>query len=212
VKTSELIATLSADHSAPDRGFASRAALAFAGGALVSTALFFVAIGPRVDVMSAIRTMRFDMKFVDALALGVPALLLCLRLLRPDARAGALGIWLALPVALLLCAIGAELIMVPPDQWARRLIGSNALHCLTIIPLLSIAPLAALIATMRRGAPMQPRLAGAVAGLASGALAAMLYASNCPDDSPLFVASWYSIAILVVALVGAAAGGRFLRW
>ena len=212
MKTSDLIATLATDHAAPDRGFATRTAWAFVAGAAVSAALFLAMIGPRPDAMAALHTMRFDMKFVDALTLGAPSLLLCLRLLRPDARAGALGYWLALPVALLLGSIAMELVMVPPVLWLRRLVGSNALHCLTIIPILSIAPLAALIATMRRGAPMQPRIAGALAGLASGSLAALLYASNCPDDSPLFVASWYSIAILVVALVGAAAGGRFLRW
>jgi len=212
VKTSDLIATLATDHAAPDRGFATRTAWAFVAGAAVRAALFLAMIGPRPDAMAALHTMRFDMKFVDALTLGAPSLLLCLRLLRPDARAGALGYWLALPVALLLGSIAMELVMVPPVLWLRRLVGSNALHCLTIIPILSIAPLAALIATMRRGAPMQPRIAGALAGLASGSLAALLYASNCPDDSPLFVATWYPLATLICMGVGALAGRRFLVW
>jgi hypothetical protein len=40
----------------------------------------------------------------------------------------------------------------------------------------------------------------------------MLYALTCPDDSPLFVATWYSIAIAVVAGGAAWVGNRLLRW
>jgi hypothetical protein len=86
------------------------------------------------------------------------------------------------------------------------------MHCLTIIPLLSIAPLAALLFAMRDGAPQHPGVAGALAGAAAAGIAATLYASNCPDDSPLFVASWYPLATLIVVAVGAVAGGRLLRW
>jgi hypothetical protein len=47
--------------------------------------------------------------------------------------------------------------------------------------------------------------------VASG-IAATLYASHCTDDSPLFVATWYSLAIGMVALVGYVIGSRVLRW
>ena len=55
-------------------------------------------------------------------------------------------------------------------------------------------------------------MAGALAGAAAAGIAATLYASNCPDDSPLFVASWYPLASLITVAVGAVAGDRFLRW
>jgi hypothetical protein len=55
-------------------------------------------------------------------------------------------------------------------------------------------------------------LAGAVGGLLAGGLGAMLYASHCTDDSPLFVALWYVVAIALVAVVGALAGRLVLRW
>ncbi|MGA7427255.1 MAG: NrsF family protein, partial [Rhodoplanes sp.] len=32
------------------------------------------------------------------------------------------------------------------------------------------------------------------------------------DDSPLFVATWYSLAITLVVAVGAVLGPRVLRW
>ena len=56
------------------------------------------------------------------------------------------------------------------------------------------------------------RLTGALAGAASAGVAALLYASHCPDDSPLFVATWYPLATLICMGVGALAGRRFLAW
>jgi hypothetical protein len=65
---------------------------------------------------------------------------------------------------------------------------------------------------LRQGAPEHPALAGAAAGLFAGAIGAHLYATHCPDDSPLFVAAWYTLAIAFVVGTGALAGSRCLRW
>ena len=54
--------------------------------------------------------------------------------------------------------------------------------------------------------------AGFCAGLLAGGIAATFYAANCTDDSPLFVATWYPLAIGLLALLGAVLGGRFARW
>ncbi|WP_143202048.1 NrsF family protein, partial [Bradyrhizobium sp. NAS96.2] len=53
---------------------------------------------------------------------------------------------------------------------------------------------------------------GAVAGLLCAGLAATVYASHCTDDSPLFVATWYTLATAIVASVGALMGKRALRY
>jgi hypothetical protein len=65
---------------------------------------------------------------------------------------------------------------------------------------------------LRHGAPARPALAGAMAGLISAGLAATVYASHCTDDSPLFVATWYTIAIAAVTAVGALIGAKVLRF
>ena len=75
-----------------------------------------------------------------------------------------------------------------------------------------LAILAAMLFILRDGAPLRPALAGAAAGLAAGGLGAALYAAHCTDDSPLFVAAWYGVAIAAVAAAGALAGARWLRW
>ena len=86
------------------------------------------------------------------------------------------------------------------------------MFCMRMIPLLAAPMLAALIVALRAGAPLHPALTGALAGAASAGVAALLYASHCPDDSPLFVATWYPLATLICAAAGALAGRRFLAW
>ena len=105
-----------------------------------------------------------------------------------------------------------ELATKPAGSWPERLIGHNAVHCLSLIPLLSIPSLASLFFALRRAAPLRPPLAGATAGLVSGGVGAILYALTCPDDSPLFVATWYSIAIGALTTAAAFGGKRWLRW
>ena len=93
-----------------------------------------------------------------------------------------------------------------------HLVGHNARHCLTLIPLLSFGPLACLLAALHKGAPSSPGLAGAVAGLAASGIAATFYAANCTDDSALFVMTWYPIATLIVTIGGYLVGRNLLRW
>jgi hypothetical protein len=212
MRTSQLIDALASDQRPRGAGLGARFVLALGVGALLSICLFMAIAGPRSNFVASLTLLRFDLKFVDSLALAVPSALLSWRLLRPDARPGALALIFLAPFLLLGGGVVAELILVPPSLWGVKLIGSNALHCLTIVPLLSIAPLAALLFVMREGAPQNPRIAGALAGAAAAGIAATLYASNCPDDSPLFVASWYPLATLIVVAVGALAGDRLLRW
>ena len=84
--------------------------------------------------------------------------------------------------------------------------------CLTYVPLIGIGPLVIFLLALRHGAPERPAVAGAVAGLLAGGIAATFYAAQCTDDSPLFVATWYTIAIAALTLAGAACAHRFARW
>jgi hypothetical protein len=119
---------------------------------------------------------------------------------------------LLVPLALLAIAASLELSVVPRSLWMVRLIGSNSINCMTLIPLLAAIPLATFLAVLRRGAPRNPGRTGAVAGLAAAAIAASFYALNCFDDSPLFVITWYPLAASIVAACGYLFGRRILRW
>lgn len=212
MKTSEFIAALAADPVPEPIHMGRRLAAALALGLLGALALYAVFVGPRPDFAEAARTLRFNLKFLDALALALPSLLLLLRLARPDAKPGALALWLFAPLILLGLAVAVELMVVPSSEWMTRLVGHNMRYCTTMIPIMAAPILAALVVAMRAGAPQHPAWTGALAGAASAGLAALLYASHCPDDSPLFVATWYPLATLVCAAVGALAGRRFLAW
>lgn len=212
MKTENLIAALVADRSSIAMPIARTLALCALGGASLTGLVFFWKIGFRPDIVAASSTALFQFKFVFTITLLVPALALTWLLSRPGVSPRR-WLWaLLIAPAALVAACLLEFSAIPPADWAARLVGSNARMCLTIIPLLSLAPLAGLLFGLSRGAPTAPTLAGAVAGLASAALAATLYASNCTDDSPLFVAAWYTIAIGTVTLAGALLGSYGLRW
>jgi hypothetical protein len=212
VRTSELIAALAADPVPEPIRLDRRIAAAVAIGLAASVALYWLMLGPRPDVAAAADTMRFWMKFVDSFAFALPTVLLTLRLARPDAKPRALALWLIAPFVLLGAGVVAELLLVPQSAWMSRLMGANAMHCTITIPMLAAPVLAALIIALRAGAPMHPGLTGAMAGAAAAGVGALVYASSCPDDSPLFVATWYPLATLICMGAGALAGRWFLDW
>jgi hypothetical protein len=212
VRTSELIAALAADPVPEPIRLGRRVTLALVVGLAASVALYCLMLGPRPDVAAAADTMRFWMKFVDSFAFALPTLLLTLRLARPDAKPRALALWLFAPFALLGAGVVVELLVVPQSEWMSRLMGGTALHCTVTIPMLAAPVLAALIVALRAGAPLYPALTGALAGAAAAGVGALVYASSCPGDSPLFVATWYPLATLICMGVGALAGRRFLAW
>ena len=212
MKTNELIAALAADPAPRPVHMGRRFALALALGLAGSLALYAAFVGPRPDIAAAVGTVRFDLKFLDAASLALPSLLLLLRLERPEAKPGALALWLFAPLALLAAAVAVELMVTPSSEWMARLVGQNMRYCMTMIPMMAAPILLALIAAMREGAPQHPGWTGALAGAASAGIAAFLYATHCPDDSPLFVATWYPIATLICAGAGGLLGRRFLAW
>ncbi len=212
MRTSEFIAALSADPVPEPIRLGRRVAAALVIGLVGSVALYVLLLGPRPDIAAACDTMRFWLKFVDSFAFALPTLLLTLRLARPDAKPRALALWLIAPFILLAAGVVVELLVVPQGEWMSRLMGTTALHCTITIPMLAAPILAALIVALRAGAPLHPGLTGALAGAAAAGVGALVYASSCPSDSPLFVATWYPLATLICMGVGALAGRRFLAW
>jgi hypothetical protein len=208
VKTGDLIRALAADNDA--RAMAPGRALALASIPAVSVALglHLAILGLRPHLFSLLGDPRILFKIGLTILLAV----LSLRCVTPGASLRGPAFWLAIVPALLAAAILIELLLVPENLWSQRMFGSNAVFCLKSIPFLSAAPLAGVLLALRQGAPENPGLAGSAAGLLAGAIGAACYATHCPDDSPLFVAAWYSLAISFVVIAGALAGQRLLRW
>jgi hypothetical protein len=179
---------------------------------LIAGIAFFAMIGFRPDIDTAVQTGRFLFKFVITIALAVSSGKVLFQIGRPGVRLLPSALSLLLPIGLAVGAAIFELIVMPSETWITRMIGHNSRLCLTIIPSLSLGPLACFLYAMRDGAPERPGLAGAIAGLAAAGIAATFYAANCDDDSPLFVLLWYPIAICLVTTLAWLIGRRALRW
>jgi hypothetical protein len=211
VKTDQLISALSADRLAPTRPIDRSILIALLGGSVLAAVMFTLLLRVRTDAAASLSEWRFLLKFVVTLGLALPAIALLLRSARPFADR--MPWWVLLFAPLVLgTGIAGELMSIPSAIWMQRLVGHNALYCLTLIPLLSIAPLVWVFAALKRGAPENPGVAGAVSGLVCSSIAAALYAMHCQDDSPLFIATWYVIAISAMTLIAGIVGSRVLRW
>jgi hypothetical protein len=212
METDQLIRTLAADNTHRERPVGFVLALALLAAAPVSMAMFFAELGVRPDVMTAMGNPFFDLKFAVTLALAISAIAVSLHLSRPEASLRGFGWMLLIPAGLLVAGISGEMMMPQRLPMMTRLIGSNSKVCLTAIPAMSLPLLAAALVGLRHGAPARPAVAGAIAGLLSAGLAATLYAAHCTDDSPLFVATWYTLATALVTAIGALAGSKMLRF
>jgi len=212
METDQLIRTLTADNAHHARPVGLVLALALLAAAPVSVAMFVAGLAVRPDLMTAMHNPFFDLKFLVTLALAIPAIAIGLHLSRPEASLQGWAWLLLIPAGLLLIGIISEMMLPQRAPMMTRLVGSNSRLCMTAIPLMSLPLLAAALIGLRHGAPTRPAVTGAVAGLLSAGLAATLYASHCTDDSPLFVATWYSIATALVTAAGALAGSRLLRF
>jgi hypothetical protein len=210
--TDQLIKTLAADNAHHGRSVGFVLGLALLAAAPVSLLMFFAELGVRPDVMTAMHNPFFNLKFAVTLALAAAAITVALHLSRPEASLRGF-VWLfMIPAGLLIAGISGEMMMPQRLPMMTRLVGSNSKVCMTAVPIMSLPLLAASLIGLRHGAPSRPALEGAMAGLLSAGLAATIYASHCTDDSPLFVATWYTLSVALVTAIGALVGSRVLKF
>lgn len=212
MKTDDLIRTLAADSGSPRPSLNTLLLTAGLIGLAVAIATFAALLRLRPDFMTMMHDFNFVLKFVVTLSLALTSAGLYWSALRPGARFGVWGPALVIAPLALTVGVGHELFALPSNVWMPRMMGHNSVVCLASIPLLSAPILVGLLFVSRHGAPENPALAGAIAGLVSGGIGGAIYAAHCTDDSPLFVLAWYVIGIAVMASIGALVGSRVLRW
>lgn len=210
MKTEDLIQALARQAGAQEPDVERRFGAAEAAGIAVAVALFIAILGPRADIAEAVQTPWYLLKLALMACLALLTYPIVTALARPGASVPAKRLFIA---ALALAgAVAADLAFVGAGGAVSRLIGRNAVDCMVLIPVLAAGPLVAALVALRHGAPTRPGLAGAAAGLFSGAVGGLLYGIFCPDDSPLFIAVWYTIAIAAVTALGVIGGRLTLRW
>lgn len=213
MQTDELIAVMTAGHRPVDTGWLRRATWLCALAALAATILFvLLVLGARPDLAYAWSTPAVIAKMLLGAGVAGIALVLFQRSLRPGLKPGRRLPLVALPVALVAAWALVTLAQAPPEQWSALIFGRYWRACLIAVPLYAFVPFVALCWLARRGAPVDGRLTGACAGLASAGLATLAYSLHCPDDTAPFLATWYTIAIAAVTGIGALVFPRLLRW
>jgi hypothetical protein len=210
--TDDLIKTLAADAGRPVVPLARRWRQAALLAIILAGVFFLAVLDLRPDLAAAAATLRFLFKLAIALLLALTAYAAAQKLSRPDTSWRDAWPPLAVAPLLLLVGVGVELLVMPASAWPAAAFGANAFACLFFIALIGSGPLVVLLLALRHGAPAHPAIAGAVTGLLAGGIAATLYAAHCTDDSPLFIALWYTSAIAGLAAVGALAARCLARW
>ncbi|WNJ88853.1 DUF1109 domain-containing protein [Bosea sp. 685] len=213
MQTNDLISLMAASHQPVDTGWLRRATGIAALAALaVTVGLVLVTLGTRPDLARAWMTLPVIAKAMFGAGVATIALVLFQRSLRPGLKAARLLPMLAIPLLLVTGWALLSLNQAPVEQWSALVFGRYWRACLIAVPLYALCPLVVLLLLARRGAPTNGRLTGACAGLASAGLAAVAYSLHCPDDTAPFLATWYTLAIAIMACLGALTFPRLIRW
>jgi hypothetical protein len=211
MKTNDLIGALATGAGPAPRAVALLRLAPVALGGLLAAAL---------GALGLLGGVPADMWFGPALwtklayagALVLAAGWLAARLGRPAADARTAQRAVLAVVGLMALAGVAAYAATPPAGRGVALFGHSWLRCPWAVLGLSLPALAGAFWALRGLAPTRPRAAGLACGLFAGALGAAGYALACTEQSPTFIALWYSAGIAMSAAIGAGLGPRLLRW
>lgn len=213
MKTDDLVDALAHDAAPPAQHTVARTlALGLALGAVVSIAVMVLWLGVRADLMDAMRTGPFWMKFAYALSVAALGFGLMDRLARPDGDGGVFGPLILAPLAVMTALAIFQLLGAPEDLRMKMMLGSSYQVCARNIVIISAPIFLGLFWALRSLAPTRLTFAGAVAGMLAGAAGTFIYAFHCNEIAAPFVAIWYTLGIAAVGLVGALLGRSLLRW
>lgn len=213
MKTDDLITLLARQPDALPKAHPARdTALAVFAGLGTAFLLMALVLGLRPDLAEAVASPLFWQK-IGALALlavvaGVAAYRSGLpgRALRSTERLRwAAPAWLA--VATMVTVVSA-----PAGERLGLFHSPTILVCLTMVPLLSVLPAAAMVWALRRAAPTEPARAARAVGWIAGAIGAFAYAFHCQADQPGYVLVWYGLAVIATVALTQATAMRWLRW
>ena len=182
-----------------------------AGGAL-AFALLLMTLRLRPDWAEAIGMPMVWVTMGFTLTLAAAGFVAVRRVSTPGLGIKTLPFLLAAPVVGVWAVALFGIRQVPAAEVPDYVLGSTWSACALLIAMLSVPIFVCVLWVMRRLAVTRPTIAGGVAGLFSGAMAASVYGLHCPEVSPAFVGIWYVLGILIPTLTGLLIGRRVLSW
>lgn len=212
MRTDDLVLLLAADARRVTSPPPVAALALLAAGLAAAILVFLIGYGARDDMSEPTTMVATGAKIAFTGLVILAGVRGALLLMSPVASRTTALMWLAAPALMLAFLVAVEFALLGAVGASARAIGGSGPKCIASVTGLSLAPLAAFLAGLRRGAPIDPRLAGALAGVAAGGIGATLYALHCIEDSALFLGLWYGIGVILVTALGSYLGPRVLRW
>ncbi len=213
MKTDDLISMLATGANHESAGSAWRRLMLGIGlGMIGSTFLMVKAIPVNPALGAVIQLLEFWEKLGFAASIAAISLLLVIRLSQPGVRVGKALPVLMSPILAIWILAGIAFAGAEPGHRAALFFGNTWKVCPILIAMLATPVFATTLWGMRELAPTRLRLAGAAAGMFSGAVGAVVYCFHCPELDAPFIALWYLLGMLIPAVTGALVGPRLLRW
>lgn len=190
----------------PSGGMAVAAILMLA----VSSGVAFF-LGVRGDLAMGMAHQMFFLRSGVLLMLGFATALAAVNMARPGVGNLNRGwIWALVTAALFpLTAAIMSAINMPPVEALRP---NEGLRCLTVSMMSALVIGGGLTTWLRQGAPTSPERAGWLVGIASGALGAAAYNIFCPFNDIYYIGLWFTLPVLVSAIVGRIVVPHLIRW
>ena len=213
MKTDEFVAMLaSGTAEVASRAVERHFVVGIGLGVMASSLLLVATLDLRADLAMAARLPMFWVKLGFAASLMLASLLAAVRLSRPGTPIGRAPGAIATPIAALWLLAIVTLVTAAPSQRSALLFGATWTVCPLLIAMLAIPVFVGSMWALAGLAPTRLRMAGASAGLLSGATAALVYSLHCPEMAAPFLAIWYVLGIALPTVFGALLGPCLLRW
>lgn len=178
---------------------------------LAAVSVVVAVSGLRPDLSIKLADPRFAVQVLAALATALgAAFAACCAGVPGEAR---WKLWVpVVPLALWLGSLGEQCW----QEWLRAAAAAALFQldpiCIPAIAATGAVPAAAMAVTLRRGAPLRPRLSVALGALAAAALADAGLRLFHPQDAALTVIVWQLGAVALFSAIAAMAGPKLLSW
>jgi hypothetical protein len=174
-------------------------------------ALVVLVVSPRADLVEKLSDARFLLEQAAALATGVAAAAAAFATVIPGYSRKA-ALLPALSLTVWLGSLGQGSV----ETWLR--FGSDSLWlepdwiCFPAIVLVGSTPAIALVAMLRRGAPLMPCTTVALGGLAAAGLGNFGLRLFHPQDASLMVLAWQFGSVAILTGLAGCVGRHVLNW
>lgn len=181
-------------------------------GTAVAVAVVAAEFGLRDDVMAGEPLGIVMLRAGALLLLGFAALAAVVDSARPRVGRRSSSGWKWALAGAAMFPVVALMVTMSKGMPMDDIMSESAPYCLGISFFSALAIGGAVTAWLRRGAVTVLERTGWLTGLAAGAFGTFAYSLHCPSATITYIGLWYTLAIMLCAVVGRVLVPRVLRW